>query len=146
MKILQKARKGFTLIELMIVVAIIGILAAIAIPNFLKFQCKSKTSEAKNMLKGIYTANVAYFAENENYTDDFTNLSVDTDGTGKYYDFTIPTLDNAGYTFESEADDRGGAGSADYGDWIVGYYGEGQSANGMVLPNTDIACNGTDGS
>jgi len=47
---------GFTLIELMIVVAIIGILAAIAIPNFLKFQCKSKQSEAKTNLSGIFTA------------------------------------------------------------------------------------------
>ena len=58
-----KARKGFTLIELMIVVAIIGILAAIAIPNFLRFQLKSKTSEGKVNLAAIRTAEESYLAE-----------------------------------------------------------------------------------
>ena len=47
----------------MIVVAIIGILAAIAIPNFLRFQAKSKQSEAKTNLGGIFTAETAYFAK-----------------------------------------------------------------------------------
>lgn len=56
-------KRGFTLIELMIVVAIIGILAAIAIPNFLKFQAKSRQSEAKSNLSGIATSEIAYFAE-----------------------------------------------------------------------------------
>ena len=60
---LRSNKKGFTLIELMIVVAIIGILAALAIPNFLKFQAKSKTSEAKTNLKGIYTAQASYYGE-----------------------------------------------------------------------------------
>ena len=60
-------KKGFTLIELMIVVAIIGILSAVAIPNFLNFRYKAKTSEAKANLGAIRTCQEAYMAENETY-------------------------------------------------------------------------------
>lgn len=62
-KIVRKSNKGFTLIELMIVVAIIGILAAIAIPNFLRFQLKSKSSEGKVNIAAIRTAEESYLAE-----------------------------------------------------------------------------------
>src|SRR3954463_1719085 len=51
----------------MIVVAIIGILAAIAIPNFIKFQAKSKQSEAKANLKSLFTAEKAFFQEKDRY-------------------------------------------------------------------------------
>jgi type IV pilus assembly protein PilA len=66
-KFLGKSRKGFTLIELMIVVAIIGILAAIAIPNFIRFQLKAKTSEGKVNVAAIRTAEEAYFSEFGSY-------------------------------------------------------------------------------
>jgi len=65
----MKKREGFTLIELMIVVAIIGILAAIAIPNFIKFQLRSKAGEGKIALAGIRTAEESYFAEAGTYPD-----------------------------------------------------------------------------
>ena len=63
----RKSEKGFTLIELMIVVAIIGILAAIAIPNFIRFQLKSKSSEGKVNLAAIRTAEEGYMAEYGTY-------------------------------------------------------------------------------
>ena len=62
-----RSQTGFTLIELMIVVAIIGILAAIAIPNFVKFQLRSKASEGRVNLAGIRTAQASYFADAGGY-------------------------------------------------------------------------------
>ncbi len=60
---MRKNNKGFTLIELMIVVVIIGILAALAIPRFMRSTTKSKQSEAKQLLKQVYTMQHAYRQE-----------------------------------------------------------------------------------
>lgn len=59
--------EGFTLIELMIVTAIIGVLAAIAIPSFMQYQTRARQSEAKISLGAIYTLQVAYFVEAARY-------------------------------------------------------------------------------
>jgi type IV pilus assembly protein PilA len=65
---MNRLRKGFTLVELMIVVAIIGILAAIAIPNFIRFQARSKQAEAKTNLKAIFTGQKSYYAEKDRFS------------------------------------------------------------------------------
>lgn len=65
-----KSQAGFSLIELMIVVAIIGILASIAVPNFQKFQRRAKQAEGKGYLAGVYTAEQGFRAEWNSYVTD----------------------------------------------------------------------------
>jgi type IV pilus assembly protein PilA len=64
-----KGPNGFTLIELMIVIAIIGVLAAIAIPQFVTYRQKGYNTQAKAELKGFYTACQAYFADHSEIED-----------------------------------------------------------------------------
>jgi type IV pilus assembly protein PilA len=79
-----KSQKGFTLIELMIVVAIIGILAAIAIPNFLSYQARARQSEARVNLAGLYTSEVSYFGIQNTYTTDLVAVGYSPNGTPRY--------------------------------------------------------------
>lgn len=99
-KLIRKSNKGFTLIELMIVVAIIGILAAIAIPNFLRFQLKSKSSEGKVNIAAIRTAEESYLAEFGEYVAATVNPAADVPGSQKATFDTGGGFDDLGWSPE----------------------------------------------
>ena len=81
---LKIGTQGFTLVELMVVVAIIGILSAIAIPQYTKYQARARQSEAKVKLAGLYTAEQAYIVEAGQYSANVVTIGY-TIAPGGYY-------------------------------------------------------------
>ena len=98
----MKRRRGFTLIEMMIVVAIIALLATIAIPNYVNFQLRAKTSEAKANLGAIRTCQEAYKAEYDVYLTCGSNPSAVPQGTKATWSTTASGWDAVGFEPKGE--------------------------------------------
>ena len=94
----RRSEKGFTLVELMIVVVIIGILASIAIPKFSSIISRSKTTEAKQILPQVITLETTYYYTETLYAD-FDNIDVPAIG------FVVPTNARFSYKFVTDAAD-----------------------------------------
>lgn len=97
MKFLKRGQRGFSLVELMVVVGIIGVLTAIALPRYQLFQAKAKQSEVKMNLSHIHMLQTTYHMDHSKYGS-FAEIGFTVQGgsdasnntMGKYYDFTLP--------------------------------------------------------
>ena len=94
---------GFTLIELMIVVAIIALLAAIAVPSYSKYTMRANRSEARNALLDIAARQERYYSNNRKYTDSLSTLKV-----------TDPAACTASGTQYTVTTDANGTGDQDF--------------------------------
>ncbi len=80
-----KSRRGFTLVELAVVIVIIGVLAAFGVPRFLKSVEKAKASESFGYLAAVRSAQERYLAQNGTYADDVAKLDIQYPAP-KYFD------------------------------------------------------------
>ena len=85
----KNANKGFTLVELLVVVVIIGILAAIALPSFLSQTAKAKQGEARTVLGSWAKAQKAFRVDAAQFAPDWTTLSLGISTDGKNYSFSM---------------------------------------------------------
>lgn len=88
--------KGFTLIELMLVVALIGILAAMSVIIYSGYHCRVKQSEARNNLSVIYNSQLAYYVEYNRYANSLSDIG-----------FSVKAAKNTGwYTYQTSGDEQ----------------------------------------
>jgi type IV pilus assembly protein PilE len=98
----EKKDSGFSLVELVIVVAIVAILSSIAVPLYLNFRKKAYTTEARAGLHGIRALQRNYFFNNDIYSDTIAKLNFKMDGTTRY-SYEILGAGLSGFTAQASA-------------------------------------------
>ncbi len=114
-----RRQSGFTLIELMIVVAIIGIIAAIALPNYNRYVENARAADAKSALMSLANALERYHTQNMTYDDasigsstgDIFPAEAPLDGNAKFYDLVIDSQTATAFRIEAQPKNGQGGGT-----------------------------------
>ena len=134
---MDNRRRGFTLVELAVVVVIIGVLAAFAVPRFLASVERSKAAEAFNYLSAIQAAQERHHARQGTYAGDVNNLDIKMTAS-KYFAAGAIAAGSTGSLEDSWSLTltRSGA-SAGYGQYTVTFTEEGYDANASTISGKD---------
>jgi type IV pilus assembly protein PilA len=137
-------RKGFTLVELAVVIVIIGVLAAFGVPRFLKSVERSKAAEAFQYLSAVRAAQERYLAKEGVYTADQAGLDI-TQSSPKYFTVgTISTTNTGGGNSTWTLTLSRVAATSSYGAYTVTFTNDGyDSANSTISAQSDINPMGT---
>jgi len=128
-----RGRKGFTLVELAVVIIIIGVLAAFAVPRFLDSVERSKAGEAFNYLSAIRTAQERYQIRMGTYCDDLTKLDIQMPSP-KYFTVAVPAAGSTGSLEDSWTLTLTRAGAAGgYGEYTVVFTDQGYDADNSTI-------------
>ena len=125
---MKSLKKGFTLVELMVVIVIIGILAALAIPRFMGATNKTKVSEFKPVLKQLMVLQESYYQERNAYTNVLADLA-----------FEVPNANTARFTYNGIVAARVANTAIGQATYIPGK-GIIDPVTNKELLNTDMAC------
>jgi type IV pilus assembly protein PilA len=131
----SQGRKGFTLVELAVVIIIIGVLAAFAVPRFLDAVERSKAAESFNYLSAVRAAQERYQTRQGTYSDDITKLDIQMPAP-KYFSVGTPAAGESGSMEDSwtlSLTRMGAAGG--YGTYKVIFTDQGFDATNSTIPD-----------
>ena len=100
---MQSRNQGFSLIELMIVVVIVAILAAVAIPSYRQYVVRSHRTDAQRALMDVAGRQERYFYSNNTYADALGDLSASASMAGAYYSVSIASASSTDFTVTATA-------------------------------------------
>jgi type IV pilus assembly protein PilE len=132
---MRNRKGGFSLVELMVVVGIVGVLSSIAIPTFKTYAQRAKRSEAYINLAGIYKAQKGYHAENNEYGTTFANIGFEIAGANEV-DST--TIESQYYTYTMEAFDVDVAENANYSAVATGDLDPGDAMLDIIMIESGV--------